>query len=288
MKKVLITGATGMLGNTLIPLLSKKDFNVISHGLETDTPVIPAYTYDLTDLENTRKLLEKEKPDIIINLIALVNVDKCDEDPNLAYRLNVLPVENIVHWLKKNPASRLIQISSDMVYDGKGPHKEDQISLTNIYAFSKYSGELAAMQVDSTVLRINFFGNSRTKTRVSFSDWLLDILREQKSVTLFTDVFFSPLNMVTLSECLYIVASNPIPGVFNLGCRDGMTKRDFAMYLANIFNLPTGNVTNVKSSDSDLKAYRPFDMRMDVRLFETTFGITLPDLKSEIKKLKTE
>jgi dTDP-4-dehydrorhamnose reductase len=286
MAVILVTGATGLLGSTLVPLLAARGHRVVPHGFRSAPP--GGVQADLRDRAATVAMLDAAMPDCIINLAALTNVDACEADPQAAYLLNVRPVENIAAWLRGHPGSHLVHISTDQLYDGAGPHVEDAVTICNTYAFSKLAAELAAAGVPATVLRTNFFGPSRCAGRASFSDWLLAGLRAGGDVPVFTDVQFSPLSIDTLCNMIEKVAVARPAGVFNLGSRDGMSKADFAFALARVFGLPDAGLRpSLAAAATGLKARRPADMRLDSRLFETTLGVRLPALNDEILSLRS-
>ena len=282
MKKILVLGATGLLGAPLSIFLTQQGYDVIRQGFRSKTD----YQADLRDRLETEKLLNNVNPNFIINLIALTDVDRCEEDPHMAYMLNVRPVENLLPWLATHPSVKLLHISTDHVYDGAGPHKENDVTLRNLYAFSKYCSEQVALRINACVLRTNFFGKSLIPSRFSFSDWLINSLKQKSPIKLFTDVYFSPLSIETLQKMILLVVENHRPGVFNLGSHNGMSKCDFGIILANHLKLGLQNVTFALSADVNLKAYRPTDMRVDCTLFETTFGVKLPTLSEEIKSMR--
>lgn len=280
--KVLITGASGMLGCTLAPFLQARGYSVIRHGHH----VISDVHGDLTDRQQTVELLAKLAPDAIINLVAATNVDECERQPHSAYLLNTRTVENLVAGIEQQPGPFLIHVSTDQVYDAPGPSAEDDICLRNTYALTKYAGELAAKRIPAAVLRTNFFGPSQHASRKSFSDWLLDNFQHARSFTAFADVVTSPLSMLSLSKAIDRVLQQPVAGVFNLGSRDGLSKADFAEVLAQAYDLPTTCMTRGSTTDVSLQAYRPKDMAMDSDKFEKTFGFTLPSLADEIRQLR--
>ena len=169
MTRVLVTGARGLLGSTLVPYLQARGHDVASCS-RTGTGVVA----DLTDATQVSAALDRVAPEVIVNLAAHTDVDECERNPQLAYLANVRIVENLTMWMRESGGSvHLVQLSTDQVYDGPGPHKEDAVTLTNCYGFSKYAGELAAAAVPSTILRTNFFGRSKCAGRTSLSDWLL-------------------------------------------------------------------------------------------------------------------
>lgn len=273
-----------MLGCTLAPFLEAQGHTVIRHGHNTAADV----ACDLIDCANTVAMLETVAPDCVVNLVAATNVDECERSPHSAYLLNIRTVENLVAGLAGRGSAFLVQVSTDQVYDSLGDCAENDVRLTNIYALSKYAGELAALRMPAAVLRTNFFGPSRHPTRKSFSDWLLDNFRDGKGFTGFTDVAVTPLLMNTLSAAIDRVLRQQVAGVFNLGSRQGMSKADFAAALAYAFDLPSAAMRRGSTTDVELAAYRPKDMRMNSSKFEQTFGMKLPRLSDEIKRLRSD
>lgn len=286
MASILVTGATGLLGSSLVPALRAAGHTVHSHGHSHAAE----QQADLGDWAQTAALLERTGPDCIVNLAALTNVDLCEAEPQQAYRLNTLPVAHLARWMRAQaPACHLVQISSDMVYDGAGPHAEGDVRVANTYALSKLAAEHAAAGVSSTVLRTNFFGRSRRAGRASFSDWLVQGLREGRAMTVFDDVLFSPLAIGTLCALLEQVVRARPAGVYNLGAREGMSKADFAYALAAALDLPAAALQRgLASAAPALRARRPTDMRTDCSLFEHTMGLRLPTLAEQIQSLRSD
>ena len=284
MTKILVTGAQGMLGCYLIPHLRACGYEVARHSRKGHMEV----RANLTDADQVGVALDEIAPEVIVNLAALANVDECESHPQLAYLANVRIVENLAKWMRKDGNScHLIQISTDQVYDGVGPHEEEDIALTNYYGFSKYAGELAAATVSSTILRTNFFGPSKCSDRMSLSDWVVQSITQGDPITVFNDVRFSPLSLQRLVEFVELFIAKRQQGVFNLGSKDGMSKADFAFTLAEVLDLPTKQMSRGTSDKVRLTAYRPKDMCMDSSRFEDVCGVELPTLREEIHSMKT-
>lgn len=285
-QNVLILGATGMLGSTLLSGGYLESHCCLGHGRSGQADI----QADLLDIKQVQKIFDRVRPDAIINLVGLTNVDHCEQSPNQAYRVNVHSLENVltvVQSLPKKP--RLVHVSTDQVYDGSGPHSEGIVALTNYYAFSKYMAELVATNYGALVLRTNFFGRSRASKRESITDWLYRGLKEGKEVQVFDDVLFSPLSMQTLCELIERSITGDFRGVFNLGSHEGASKAEFAIQFATMIGLPTLNLRRVLTSDvTFLKTYRPKDMRMDVSAIERQLGIEMPCLKNEIQRVAQE
>jgi len=278
MKRVLVTGAEGLLGSSLLPHLRARGHEVMGHSRRTSAHA------DLAEPGQAFAVLDEAVPDVIVNLAALANVDQCESQPQSAYLANVRLVENLASWAGgRVGACHLVQISTDQVYDGARVHEESEVSLTNYYGFSKYAGELAASVIPSTVLRTNFFGPSLCAGKKSISDWLFQSLQEKKSITVFDDIMFSPLSLERLVEFIELAVERQKPGIYNLGSKEGMSKADFAFTFAEAMDLPVDSMFRGDSSSVKLGAYRPRDMRMNSSRFEKAFDIRLPTLKEEIK-----
>lgn len=284
--KVLVLGSTGLFGSTLVPLLGSHRHEVKTHSRGDGGH----YQADLDDPMGANELLGKIQPEVIVNLVGLTDVDRCESQPNQAYLANVRTVENIADWIKQEKAPcHLVHISTDQVYDGAGPHTEERVTLMNYYAFSKYAGELAAASVPSTILRTNFFGRSHCAKRASLTDWLFRSLSNGVPVQVFDDVLFNPLSMTTLSEMIELVMQKKPIGVFNLGSHAGMSKADFAFAFAEELNLSTSAMTRTSTDQvTFLKTYRPKDMRLDCSKFKNTLGVELPLLRNEVKRVAKE
>jgi dTDP-4-dehydrorhamnose reductase len=284
--EILITGASGLLGSTLVPYLKNIKYDVATHSRTGDED----FLFDLTDREKSFKMLNFIQPKIIINLTSLTDVDMCQNYPNMAYLSNVRTVENIANWINTKVAPcHLIHISTDHVYDGEILHHEDEITLSNIYSFSKYTGELTASQVNSSILRTNFFGRSKTNKRVSLSDWVYNSLITGKPMQVLSDVFFSPLSISTLVKMIQLVVEKKPIGTFNVGSHDGMSKADFAFGFAECLKFSTETLSRIETSKAAfLKSPRPRGMRMDCSKFETTLGVNLPQLSDEIQHVAKE
>lgn len=281
--RVLVLGASGLLGTSLVPYLRSRGFTVLRHGRSGDADV----QAELTNQGAVSTALDAAKPDVIVNLAAMTNVDECERQPQQAYLANVLAVENVSRCIRERGSqAHLVQISTDQLYDGKGPHGEEDVTVANYYAFSKYAGELAAATVPSTILRTNFFGPSERGGRTSLSDWLVKSFRDKTSITVFEDVLFSPLSIATLSRVIADVIGKRPAGVFNAGSGSGMSKADFAFALADALGLPVNAVRRGQSAEVKLTAYRPKDMRMDSSRFEAAIGTPMPTLLDEIRSMK--
>lgn len=279
--RILVTGAHGMLGATLVPHLSMRGHTVVEAPSRARAPL----RADLRVAENVRNVMDHVCPDVVVNLAALSDVDYCEEHPEEAYDTNAALVQHLAAWIaSSSPLCTLIHISTDQMYDGAGPHDERVLRLCNYYGYSKILSEQYAAAANATTLRTNFFGRSMSEGRASLSDWIITSLRARQPITVFDDVHFTPLSMATLAESIERVIANPVAGVFNLGSSEGMTKADFAFALVEAVGLPTTGMRRGSVDEAPRAARRPRDMRMASQRFHAAFGGTAPRLIDEIHR----
>lgn len=276
---ILVTAANGLLGPYLMAA-AKKIGTVVSTGRHYGD-----VHCDLADRQAVQHLMNDLAPSLVIHAAAMTDVDACQRRPDQADRANRATTEAIVDVLPKD--SSVIFVSTDQVYPDKpGPHSEGDEAPANVYGQTKLAGELAALaKPRSLVLRTNFFGQTQSPTRESFSDFVAVNLSEGRPVTLFEDVQFSPLHMRTFAKFAIRLASVQASGVYNVGSRDGLSKADFGLAVAAHQDLPTDTVTIGLARNIKGRAPRASDLRMDVTRVEDVLGCRMPTLLEEITKL---
>jgi dTDP-4-dehydrorhamnose reductase len=277
--KVLVTGATGLLGPYLTDAASNFG-SVVTVGHDKGERRV-----DLTDLAACRSLVAVTAPDIVLHAAAKTDVDQCERDPEQADRVNRGAAANLAASLPPN--IKLVYLSTDQVYpDLPGPHRENDEAPVNIYGRSKLEGEHAVLtHPRALVVRTNLFGPSRTFGRRSLSDFIVDQLSANLPTTLFEDVQFSPLHMGTLADLIMELVRHDVSGVFNLGSRGGMSKSKFGLRIANQLDLPTKSVMIGHSTSVPGRAKRPADLRLDVSRVESALNREMPTLEEEIARL---
>ena len=195
--KILIAGSTGLLGTHLVKILTLHGYDVI--GLSKTGG--GEFAVDLRDQTESNRILSKHNPDVVINLVALTSVEKCEVFPQLSFELNCKVAEILTEWCVTNN-KRQVYISTDHIYDGLDPSKEIEVKILNNYALAKYAGELASQKGRTTILRTNFVGKSLVSTRESLSDWVYNACVSNSKVQVLSDVLFSPLSISSLCDVI--------------------------------------------------------------------------------------
>lgn len=285
MIRVVVFGASGLLGSRLCPALRSKGIDVLTAGRSGQSD----YRIDPTEERSVSRLLNTVRADHVINLAAATDVDLCEGDVAMACVANFsIPCAISKAIGQQDSRPHLLHISTDQVYAGIGNHSEEPAMPVNVYGLSKLAGELATDNRWTCILRTNFIGKSPLVGRLGFSDWVVAAFRSNSEVTLFQDVRFSALHMSSLCDIIYRVVNERPTGTFNAGSRNGVSKAEFAVALASQLGLRTSNAKIGSLADVKMGARRPLDMTMNVSRIEAALGIKCPDINEEITKTSNE
>lgn len=284
--KLLITGASGLLGNNLAYYFKDK-YKVM--GLYCSHPVTidGAYTQkcDLLQTGAFKKTINEFNPSIIIHCASLANIDQCKIDKNIARKINVLSTKYLVKDVMANDI-KLIYISTDAVYDGvKGSFSEDDdINPLNYYGLSKYKGELEVQKKrDSLVIRTNLFGWN-IQDKHSIAEWILNKLSNNKPIQGFQDAYFSSIYTFELARILDRAIDKDLTGVYNCASRTSMSKYEFALHLANRFNLDASLIEQISIDGFGFKAKRGKNLSLNVDKISSNLDCKLPTIIDSIER----
>lgn len=260
---VLLLGGSGLLGFHCDEVLASK-YRVVStwcrHPIEQDG----SERFDaLADREALRALLERTAPALVINTVAYVTVDGCEANPEMARRLNVDFVRDLVAAMRDvgAGASHLIHISSDSVYgqrDDNRPWREDDIKRPlSVYARTKLESEMEALSHTGpvSVLRTAFYGIN-PHSRISLLWWVVDNARNGVPMDGWENIYFSPVSARRLALGIGELFERGVSGVFNAGSLDSCNKHDFVGAVCDYLCLPV-TINRIRSRQGGGPQIRP-------------------------------
>jgi len=286
--RILVLGAAGLLGINLA-IEASADHEVIGtvHRRRLQEAPFETVSTDLLEADALPALLDAAKPDWLINCAALADVDKCEDQPDLAQALNVeLPGRLAKEATKRSIA--LVHISTDAVFDGeKGNYKEEDPAMPlNVYGHSKLDGEQAVLEAypQAIVARVNFFGWGLDGQR-SLAEFFYNKLSLDETALGLTDRYFSPLLVNDLSKLLLRILEEELSGLFHVASPSGMSKYDFAVALAKRFGFDEELVKPAKAETISYVAPRAADLRLDTKKLQLALGEEIPDVHSGIEGL---
>jgi len=287
--KVVITGASGLLGmNWSCAAAEKGSVLMLLHEREVAVPGARVYKSDLRSVIELTKLLELERPDALIHTVALTNVELCEQEPELAYQVNVDIAQNVALACRESGV-KMVHISTDHLFDGGLPFATEEWlpKPVNVYGKTKAQAESRVLDIcnDALVVRTNFYGWG-TDYRRSFSDFVVSELRRGERINLFDDVFYTPLLMEELIRAVDELLQVDASGIFNLCGDDRVSKYEFGMALAETFGLNSGLIKRAAFADTTNLIKRPKDMSLSNAKFQLTLGRGLGDLSAHLEMLR--
>lgn len=266
MKRILITGSNGLLGQKLVLLLSKiPDIELIATARgENRLAVNEDYIYEPMDITNSVEVAEivgKYKPNVIIHTAAMTNVDQCETEKELCWQMNVNAVEYLVNACKPIDCL-LIHLSTDFIFDGeKGPYDENASpNPISYYGESKLEAEqiILASNIRWAIARtVLVYGIVDDMSRTNIILWVKKSLEDGKKINVVTDQFRTPTLAEDLAMGCWQIADNEATGIFNISGKDFLTPYEMAIKTADFFGLDKSLINQADSSTFSQPAKRP-------------------------------
>jgi dTDP-4-dehydrorhamnose reductase len=288
-KKILITGASGQLGNSVLNQLYGK-YDLLATDINSNninTLNIPFVVLDISDIEQIKNTLSNFNPNVIINLAAFTDVDACELNPDRAYLLNTKSVK----MLSENFYGQFIQISTDYVFDGyNGPYKEDDnTNPISVYGKTKLNAEkvLRDLKKHWCILRTNVLYDYYHNTVASFIRWVIDSLESNISIEVVDDQWNNPTWTQSFAEVIELVINKNVKGLYNYGGADYLSRIKFAQIIADIFNLNKTLISPINTDSLNQAAPRPLKGGLKIGKIEKEFGIKCVELKYSLNMIKS-
>ncbi len=243
-----------------------QDFDVILglHEREINIKGAESLKISLESEIEFSKCVDIIKPDLVVHTAGMTNVDQCEAFPELANKINYEAAKFVSDVCLKNNID-LIFISTDHLFDGCVPNvSENHVkNPLNCYGRTKSLGEeyINLNNPKALIIRTNFFGWGPSY-RQSFSDFIIDNLRNGKKITLFNDVFYTPILIDTLVETVMKLYNKNAKGIFNVVGNDRVSKLEFGLEIVKVFGLNIDLINEGSITDNKELAKRPKDLSL--------------------------
>ncbi len=286
--KIFVTGGSGLLGSKVAELAVEKGYNVYS-GYRNQKPEFgKAVKFDLADADSVVRVISEVRPDVIIHSAALTDVDKCEVEKDLAYKINAEGTKAVTEAVKKLNAF-LVYVSTDYVFDGeRGMYREeDETNPVNYYGYTKLLGEKYCQ--DFSIARTCvIYGAKPASGKINFVLWLINKLEKGESVRIVTDQYITPTLNTNLAKMLLEIAERKLKGVFHLAGATWVSRFEFAKEIARVFGLDENLITPSKMDEINWAAKRPKDSSLDVSKAVKYLDEKPYEFKKALKELKRE
>lgn len=268
-KKILITGANGLLGQKLVHLLTQKEnqnFSILAtakgENRLTKAKNFEYMSMNITDENNIKEVINAFQPHVIIHTAAMTQVDDCESQKELCWELNVKAVEYLSNICAKNNIF-FIHLSTDFIFDGTtGPLSEDAIpNPISFYGESKLAAENIVLQTKNlryaiarTVL---VYGITEAMSRTNIILWVKKSLEDSKTIQVVDDQWRTPTLAEDLAMGCFLLAQKEKEGIFNISGYEMLTPYQMAMITADYFQLDTKFIVKSDSTKFTQPAKRP-------------------------------
>jgi len=293
--KILITGASSLPGYRATLEALKRGHEVVglyyTHPIPIENEGLRKIPINISQLNDLRMLIFKEKPDVIIHMAALGDVDLCEKDKELAWRTTVKPSMEIASITSKI-GSFIIYLSTDYVFNGeKGNYGEYDIpNPVNYYGLTKLIGEIAFITSCPryAIIRassIYGFGPGR----MNFAKYLVERLSRGEAVKALIDQYTSPTQVTLLGRAIVEIAEEEVEGIFHIA-GERMSRYEFAVKVADALSLNKSLIMKAEMREMNWLAKRPRDSSLNCdetrRRIKTEFYLMEAALRMLREELK--
>jgi len=282
--RIFITGGSGLLGSKIAEIALEK--HEVYAGYRHSKPEFGEVTkFDLTkdaDLD----VIYGIKPEVIIHTAALTNVDECEVNRELAYRINAEGTRRVAE-VAKDLEAFLVYVSTDYVFSGdKGMYKEeDEPAPINYYGYTKLMGE---RYCDCVARPCVIYGAKPASGKINFALWLINKLRNKEGVKIVTDQYITPTLNTNLARMLLEIAERELKGIFHLAGATRISRYDFALRIADKFGLDNDLIIPSRMEEMRWIASRPKDSSLDTSKASGYLKEKTYDLDKALRVLKEE
>lgn len=273
--KILVTGASGQLGTDVVSELKKRGYTVIAADIAE---------MDITDEKSVTDFIESARPDVVVHCAAYTAVDAAESDEAKCEAINVNGTENIAK-ASVGVGAKLIYISTDYVYDGKGdkPHTEDeQTNPLSVYGRTKLGGELAVKKYTDKyfIVRTSWVFGKHGK---NFVKTMLTLAETHDKLTVVCDQIGSPTYTPDLARLLADMCESDAYGVYHATNEGYCSWYEFAK---EIFSLAGKNteVEQIATKDYKCAAVRPLNSRLSKDKLSANGFERLPDWRDALER----
>ena len=261
-----------MLGTDFVDLLKSR-----KASLDPNPEVIeaPHEVLDITREDNVTAFISSHAPDIIVNCAAFTNVDKCETEREAAFNVNALGPKYIAAAAKECGA-RVIQISTDFVFDGNGnrPYtEEDQTNPLSEYGRTKLEGEKNIQSNCDSYLIVRtswLFGHNG----INFAAKMLELSEQHKELSIVTDETGSPTYTPDLAEALWILIKQKCEGIINVSNDGSCSRYEWAEFIFETMGFKI-KMNRIKSSEYVRPAKVPLNSTLNCQKFITITGMKM-------------
>lgn len=291
---VLVIGASGLLGSNVVEASLSEGYETTGtyHDMDLQIPV-PSYQLDVRNDDHVDMLVRNHRPDLVVNCAALTDVDACEKEPQKAEAINE-DAPGLIATACNDHGIPLVHISTDYVFSGTSEShytEGDVKDPKQEYGKAKLGGEQSVRRAheDPIIVRVSFlYGYNRSiESLEGFPAWVIDKLRLDEIIPLFTDQHFTPTRAGHAAEIILSLGDVGATGTFHIASGDCTTPYEFGTDVRKRLDAPSKLITKSSLTDVERPAERPRHTCFDVSKIENTLDRRMPTLEEDIDVLET-
>ena len=202
-------------------------------------------------------VIDATKPEVVIHLAAMTGVDECQLNPKLAKEINIAGVQHLCDSFK----GKIIHLSTDYVFDGKnGPYSElDAVCPISVYGETKLAAERILLNHDQNnlIIRGNVLYGDSSNTVASFLNWVVNSLKDGQEIRVVNDQFNNPTWTKSMADIISLCIENDLSGIVHWGDADYLNRFEFAIKIAEKFELNSKLIKPIITTELNQPAPRP-------------------------------
>ncbi len=284
--RLLVIGARGFLGSYVVAW-GRRDFQVIRadrerRNDETDVAL------DITDRGSVRDAMYASRPDAVILLAAIADIDRCQREPKLAVAVNLEGAKYVAGNCAEIGA-RLLFTSTGAVFDGlrEGYREEDEMNPVSVYGQTKAHAEIAVRSLapDSIIVRPSLvLGRSRRAGTNSLVDGMISRWKAGEVVTAPVTEFRNPIDADRLSQwILQLIKNENAHGIFHAGSKNVLTRYEIAQALGARLNIPKHQIQPEQQAKPGRAPRGPHHFLLTNKI-DRAWGIRVPRCEMVIER----
>lgn len=284
-KRILILGASGLLGNRLF-LRLKDEYTVKGTCTITSKNTYPELIpLNALDSDQVLEIFRIFKPEVVVNCVGLTSVDECEQRPEAAWLLNTVFPASIAELAKKFE-SKLIHISTDHFASLVQIPRTEDTSFTpvNQYGLTKLTAEDIILKSfpEAGIIRTNFFGLGK-KGGNSILDFAIRSLSAETVTKGVTDICFTPIGVESLVDFIQEYLNDTWLGVMHVAGKEEISKYHFLQMVAKLLKIPECKISALSALQLGLSAPRPTYLSLDVSRVRDILGFQPPTLETMLQ-----
>lgn len=264
--RILITGSNGQLGQKLVKHCLDNKFKFLATALnENQLSFCPGSNFqkmDVTAKKEVEKSISCYQPTHILHTAAMTNVDRCEDDVELCYKINVDAVDHILEAIK-DTRIHFIHLSTDFIFDGKKQlyNEEDVPNPLGEYGKSKWESEQLIKNRGHfycTILRTSLvYSTGENLMKDNIFKWAMKKLRDGDELAIVNDQFRTPTYVMDVVQAIFSVIKKEAYGVFNIAGSELKSMYEFIVDVSRYVDVNPQQVKAISSEELNQKAIRP-------------------------------